>query len=61
MAVVDSIPEGEGFAPADKVQMTQYVDVVLTYLRDHPNQRHLPAYYLTRTALSNAFSAKPKR
>jgi hypothetical protein len=61
MAVVDSIPEGEGFAPGGKVQMTQHMDVVLAYLRDNPSQRHLPAYFLTRTALTNAFPAKPKR
>jgi hypothetical protein len=61
MAVVDSIPEGEGFAPAEKVQITQHMDVVLAYLRDNPSQRHLPAYFLTRTALTNAFPAKLKR
>ena len=61
MAVVDSIAEGEGFAPNEHVNMTQHMDVVLAYLRDNPSQRHLPAYFLTRTALTNAFSAKPKR
>lgn len=61
MAVVDSIPEGEGFEPAEKVQMTQHLDVVFTYLRDNPSQRHLPAYFLTRTALSKAFPAKPSK
>jgi hypothetical protein len=57
MAVVDSIPEGEGFAPDGQVSMTQHMDVVLAYLRDNPSQRHLPAYYLVRTALTNAFEA----
>jgi hypothetical protein len=60
-AVVDSIPTDEGFEPESNVRFSQYVDVVLAYLRDNPNLRHLPAHFLTRTALSNAFPAKPKK
>jgi len=57
-AVVDSVPAGEGFEPDENVRLTQYMDVVLAYLRDNPSLRHHPAYFLTRTALSNAFPAK---
>jgi hypothetical protein len=60
-AIVDSIPTGEGFEPDPEVKGSQYVDVVFAYLRDHPEQRHLPAYFLTRYALTDAFPAKPKR
>jgi hypothetical protein len=59
--VVDSIPAGEGFEPDADVMQSQYVDVVFAYLRDHPEQRHSPAYSLTRNALTEAFPAKPKR
>jgi len=56
--VVDSIPVTEGFGPDSNVRLSQYVDVVTAYLRDYPNQRHLPAYGLVRTALTKAFPAK---
>ena len=58
MGVVDSIPAGEGFDPDPDVRMTQYVDVVFAYLRDHPELRHLSAYRLARKAVTDAF---PKR
>jgi len=60
-AVVDSIPAGEGFEPDPAVKGSQYVDVVLAYLRDHPESRHLPAHFLTRYAVTQAFPAKTKR
>jgi hypothetical protein len=55
MGIVDSIPAGEGFNPAPDVLMNQYVDVVYKYLLDHPELRHLTAYELARTALTEAF------
>src|SRR5215469_11085927 len=58
--VVDSIPAGEGFEPASDVRLSQHVDIVFAYLHDHPEERHLPAYTLARTALSQAFPTKPK-
>jgi|SRR6266404_3970864 len=58
--VVDSIPAGEGFDPDENVRASQYVDVVLAYLRDNPKVRHVPAYVLVRTALSEAFPGKRK-
>ncbi|MGB7846848.1 MAG: Rap1a/Tai family immunity protein [Candidatus Acidiferrum sp.] len=61
-AVVDSIPQGEGFHPDENVRMSQYVDVVTAYLRNNPSQRQKPAYYLARTALTEAFPGnKAKR
>jgi hypothetical protein len=57
-AVVDSIPDGEGFAPARGVRLSQYVDVVRIYLKNHPEQRHLPAHHLSRWALTDAFPAE---
>jgi hypothetical protein len=57
-AVVDSIPGGEGFEPNEDVRLSQYVDTVFKYLKDHPESRHLPAYYLVRTALTEAFPGK---
>lgn len=60
MGVVDSIPGGEGFSPDSNVSVIQYADVVFAYLRDHPEIRHKPAYWLTRKALTQAFPAKPE-
>ena len=60
LAVVDSVPAGEGFDPDPDVKASQYMDVVFAYLRDHPESRHLPAYEITRTALSVAFPTRPK-
>jgi Rap1a immunity proteins len=57
-AVVESIPEGEGFEPSSSVRMSQHVDVVLAYLRDNPASRDQSAYYLVRTALSTAFAKR---
>jgi hypothetical protein len=59
-AVVDSIPEGEDFDPDTDVRLSQYVDVVLAYLRAHPESRHLPAHALVRYALAGAFPARAK-
>lgn len=56
--IVDTIPAGEGFDPDADVRVSQYIDVVYAYLRDHPEQRHLAAYFLVRTALTDAFPAK---
>jgi hypothetical protein len=56
--VVDSIPAGEGFEPDANVRLSQYVDVVTEYLRNNPNLRHLSAYRLVRTALTDAFPTK---
>jgi len=59
-AVVDAIPGGEGFEPDSDVRLSQYVDVVRGYLKEHPESRHFPAYYLSRTALTEAFPDKTK-
>jgi hypothetical protein len=59
LGVMDSIPEGEGFDPDPGVRGSQYVDVVLAYLRNHPERRNLPAYGLIRHALADAFPSKP--
>jgi hypothetical protein len=55
VGIVDSIPAREGFDPGPDVRGSQCIDVVLKYLRDHPELRHLPAYALTREALTEAF------
>jgi hypothetical protein len=55
---VDSIPAGEGFDPAENVRLSQYTDVVLRYLRDNPDKRQQPAYYLVRVSITNAFPAR---
>jgi hypothetical protein len=60
MGVVDSIPAGEDFDPDPGVRASQEVDVVLAYLRSHPESRHLPAYALVRYALTEAFPARAK-
>jgi len=60
-AVVDSIPAGEDFDPDADVRLSQYVDVVIAYLKAHPESRHLPAYVLTRYALAESFPARAKR
>lgn len=57
-AVVDAIPTGEGFDPAENVRLSQYIDVTVRYLRDNPNMRQHPAYYLVRTALTDAFPTR---
>lgn len=57
-AVVDSIPAGEGFEPDSDVRLTQYVDVVTSYLRDHPASRNQQAHHLARRALTDAFPKK---
>ena len=58
LGIVDSIPAGEGFDPDPRVRASQHIDVVLRYLRDNPELRHLPAHQLVRQALTDAF---PKR
>jgi len=60
-AVVDSIPEGEGFDPDSSVQGSQEIDVAIRYLQDHPEIRPYDAYALVRTALTQAFPTRTKR
>ena len=60
-AVVDSIPEGEGFDPDSSVLGSQEIDVAIKYLQDHPELRPYGAYSLVRTALTQAFPARTKR
>lgn len=48
------VATGHACMPAD-VTVQQAVDVVMKYLRDHPEQRQYPAWYLGRTALSLRF------
>jgi len=56
--IVDSIPAGEGFGPDPKVRVSQFVETVMLYLRNHPEEHHLPAYTIARTALIKAFPAR---
>jgi len=60
-AVVDSIPQGQGFDPDGSVQGSQEIDVAIKYLQDHPELRPYGAYSLVRTALTQAFPARSKR
>jgi hypothetical protein len=60
-AVVDSIPAGEGFEPDENVRLSQYLDVVTAYLRNHPNERQHPAHHLVRIALTEAFPETKRR
>jgi hypothetical protein len=60
-AVVDSIPEGEGFDPDSSVRGNQEIDVAIKYLQDHPEIRPYGAYSLVRMALTQAFPATTKR
>jgi Rap1a immunity proteins len=55
LGVVDSIPADEGFDPDPNVLGSQYIDVVIAYLRNHPQSRNYSAYGLTREALTEAF------
>jgi hypothetical protein len=48
------VATGHACMPAD-VTVQQAVDVVMKYLRDHPEQRQYSAWYLGRTALSLRF------
>jgi hypothetical protein len=59
--VVDSIPAGEGFHPDANVRISQYVDIVTEYLRKNPNRRQQPAYFLARTAVTEAFPENSTR
>jgi hypothetical protein len=45
---------GHACVPAE-VTVQQAVDVVMTYLRNHPEQRQYPAWYVGRTALGLRF------
>ena len=45
---------GHACVPAE-VTAQQAVDVVMTYLRDHPEQRQYPAWFPGRTALGLRF------
>jgi Rap1a immunity proteins len=58
--VVDSIPVGEKFYPDPEVKLSQYIDVVLAYLKQHPNIRQNPAAVIVRIAVEEAFPGKPK-
>jgi hypothetical protein len=40
------------------VTVGQVVDVIMKYLRAHPDRRHLSAWSLTRAALQSAFPCK---
>jgi hypothetical protein len=53
--VIESIPAGGAFDPGPDVRLSQYIDVVEAYLRQHPNIRQEPAAFLVRTAVEEAF------
>ena len=46
--------------PSAAVTVPQYVDILLKYLRDNPEQRHKPTGELMWTAASKAFPCSPR-
>jgi hypothetical protein len=56
--IVDNMPIGGDFSPNPNVKLTQYIDVVFAFLRDHPNVRDRQASLLVERALQEAFSKK---
>jgi hypothetical protein len=47
------VPTGEG-----TIYASQATDIVIRYLRDHPERRHAPAYSLVGTALSEVWPCR---
>jgi len=53
--IVDSTPAGGQFNPDKNVRLSQYVDVVVEFLKSHPQSRDKMAVALVQTALCEAF------
>ena len=53
--VIDSTPVGGEFSPGPDVRVSQYVDVVTAYLKEHANIRDQPAASLVRKAMAASF------
>jgi hypothetical protein len=51
-------PEGIDFCLTDKVIVNQLVDVVMNYLRAHPEKRHYAAASVVNSAMTEAFPCK---
>ncbi len=58
--ILDSMHPDDDFRPDPSVGIGQYIDVVLAYLRDHPNSRRISATLASRVALSQAFPEKAR-
>lgn len=52
-------PVERGYCLPENGTLAQFGDVFLKYLVDHPETRHHPAAFLTRTALRDAFRCSP--
>jgi len=52
-----AVENGESCIPASS-QAGQLKDIVVKYLRDHPETRHFEAYALVYVALGQAFNCK---
>lgn len=46
---------GMTVCPPPGVTMIQVRDIIVKYVADHPEQRHLPAYHLAHNSLEQAF------
>ena len=56
LGVVDALRDAGMFCvPANSVQVNQVVDIATAHLRDHPENRHLPASDLIVSALKEKF------
>jgi len=53
--IVDSTPAGGEFSPGKNVRLSQYVDVVLEFLKSNPQSRDKMGVVLVQTALREAF------
>ena len=48
-----------GYCIPTEATLKQIADVTLKYVGSHPGSRHMPAAYLTRNALKEAFPCSP--
>jgi hypothetical protein len=53
--VADAYSATQYYCPADKVSLQQVVDIVLKYLRSHPEKRHYSAVTTIAVALREVF------
>ena len=58
MAASDALESQRLICRPKEVTASQAEDVIVNYLRDHPEQRHLTAYSLAKLALMGAFPCK---
>jgi hypothetical protein len=59
--VSDAVRIAGSFCPPDNATYGQSKDVVIKYLRDHPEERHYAAAFLVGYALGSVFPCKPKQ